>query len=115
MGDKGRRRPAKKPVSHIKRDRKKRRIRPKLAPKLPLEKTNIVLLWIGIVLVVVGFVFLALDYAVPFVVLSVLGYVGFIPAALIYPKRRRPKLEHAPEQYRLQKEAPAEENRPPNT
>ena len=93
MAERGRRRPVRKPIQQVRREKRKRPTRMRVTPKLPIERVNIILLWIGIAFVVLSFLFLLLDFPIIFVVLSVLGYVGIIPVALIYAKKKPLKVQ----------------------
>jgi len=93
MAERARRRAPRKSPQALKRERRKKAVRPRVTPRLPFERINFVLLWTGIILAALSFVLLALDYPVVSVVFSVLGYMIFIPVALIYARRRPPQIE----------------------
>lgn len=93
MTNKARKRPSRRAVQPARSDRRKKIVKPRVTPKLPFDKINLVFLWTGIVMAVISFGLLAMRYAVASIVFSVFGYIIFISVGLIYTKKRPPNIQ----------------------
>lgn len=71
--------------------------RKKIAEPIPLERENLILFLIGLLVLIVGYIFLAQGPANSFwsltvaPILLVIGYCVIIPISIIY-RRRKPKI-----------------------
>lgn len=92
------------PVSRYEKRRKIVRKAPSVV--LPFGKINRIFLWTGVIMILAGFLLLAVGEATVCAVLMVLGYVVFLPLGLVYSRKPPPSKERLVEEVPEEKQGP---------